>query len=220
MKYKLIKELIDLADDFENFNKASRKYEDNAAGFKQWVTETSINQPLKEPDWEGKENGRTAESVINTLIVQMNRYAKSYSKSAIHGSEFSGQEDFIYLITLKSFGDMTKTELIKKNIHDKPSGIKIIDRLLDKGWVNQQESKSDKRSKILTITANGLDKLEEQMTKIRKATMIVAGDLSWTEKMQLIELLQKLDNFHKPIYHESVSTADLIDFVYSKQLIS
>jgi hypothetical protein len=33
----------------------------------------------------------------------MNRYAKAYSKSAIHGSEFSTQEDFVYLINLKAF---------------------------------------------------------------------------------------------------------------------
>src|SRR5690606_39709334 len=63
-----------------------------------------------------KDKGRSAESVINTLIVHMNRYAKSYSKSAIYGSDFSTQEEFIFLINLKAFGAMSKMELIKKNI--------------------------------------------------------------------------------------------------------
>ncbi|HTM98210.1 MAG TPA: MarR family winged helix-turn-helix transcriptional regulator [Pedobacter sp.] len=219
MKYDLIKEVIDLVGDFENSSKVSTTYPNSITGFKEWIVATfAHNTSFSEPNWEGKENGRTAESVINTLIVQMNRYAKSYSKSAIHGSEFSGQEDFIYLITLKSFGQMTKIALIKRNIHDKPSGIKIIDRLLEKGWVVQHNSESDKRSKIIAITEKGLQKLEEQMEKIRKASTIVTGDLDWNEKMQLIKLLQKLDNFHKPIYHESIDPANLIDFVYAEKL--
>jgi hypothetical protein len=61
-----------------------------------------------------KENGRSPESVISTLLVHMNRYAKTYSKSAIAGSGFNTQEEFIYLINLKAFGSMTKMELIKK----------------------------------------------------------------------------------------------------------
>src|SRR5690554_5295977 len=91
----------------------------------------------EEPYWEGKEKGRSPESVINTLIVHMNRYAKSYSKSAIYDSEFSTQEDFIYLINLKAFGAMTKMELIKKNIQEKPVGMQIINRLIENGWVDQ-----------------------------------------------------------------------------------
>ncbi|SFG80566.1 MarR family winged helix-turn-helix transcriptional regulator [Pedobacter insulae] len=217
MKYSLIKDVIDLTDDFESFNNLSKSYTNDIVGFKEWIgTAFDHNSSLSELNWEGKENGRTAESVINTLIVQMNRYAKSYSKSAIHGSEFSGQEDFIYLITLKSFGEMTKTALIKKNVHDKPSGIKIIDRLLEKDWVAQHVSESDKRSKILSITEKGLQKLEEQMGKIRQASTIVTGNLNHFEKMQLIKLLQKLDDFHKPIYHESMDSANLLDLAFAK----
>src|SRR5690606_37831786 len=143
------------------------------------------------------------ESVINTLIVHMNRYAKSYSKSAIYGSDFSTQEDFIYLINLKAFGSMSKMELIKKNIQDKPTGMKIIDRLIHNGWVKQDDSKIDKRSKVITIVDKGLMVLEQQMSKIRKATSVVTGDLNKNEKMQLIYLLQKLDHFHKPLYDKN-----------------
>lgn len=60
----------------------------------------------------------------------MNRYAKSYSKSAIFDSGFSTQEYYIYLINLKIFGDMKKINLIKKNVHEKPVGMKIINRLM------------------------------------------------------------------------------------------
>ena len=212
MNYNLLKDVVDLVQEFELENES---FSDDIDGFKKW-----INRDLKnsEPIWEGKEQGRSPESVINTMIVHMNRYAKSYSKSAIYGSDFSTQEDFIYLINLKAFGSMSKMELIKKNIQDKPSGMKIIDRLLLSNWVEQKDSTLDKRSKIITITQKGLRTLEQQMDKIRQATKIVAADLNEKEKMQLIALLQKLDNFHKPLYEKNTDPSKFLNLAYSTYL--
>src|SRR5690606_34044735 len=137
-------------------------------------------------------------------------YAKNYSKSAIFGSEFSTQEDFIYLINLKAHGQMTKMELIKKNVHEKPAGMQTINRLISQGWVNQTASETDKRSKILTISSKGIAVLENQMDKIRKASDIVTGDLTHTEKMELIRLLNKLNDFHQPIYDQNIEPENLL----------
>lgn len=143
----------------------------------------------------------------------MNRYAKSYSKSAIFGSEFSTQEDFIYLINLKAFGEMTKMELIKRNVHEKPAGMQVINRLIAQGWVNQTDSDTDKRSKVLKISNKGMQILERQMDKIRKATEIVTGDLTHNEKMDLIRLLNKLNDFHQQIYDKNIDPEYLLNDV-------
>lgn len=207
MSYALIKEVIDLVETFEKEQADNKGIND----FKKWIAENFNNKDVSiEPNWEGKIEGRTADSVINTLIVHMNRYAKSYSKSAIFGSSFSTQEDFIYLINLKAFGEMSKMDLIKKNVHEKPAGMQIINRLIAQGWVNQTLSKSDKRSKVLKISDLGIDVLGKQMGKIRKATTIVTGDLTYNEKMELISLLNKLDVFHKTIYDKNIETEHLI----------
>src|SRR5690554_2990426 len=138
MNYELIKDVLDLVENFEEKNSIKNDYTGDIEGFKKWMIDVFKPElPKEEPDWEGKEKGRSPESVINTLIVHMNRYARSYSKSAIHDSEFSTQEDFIYLINLKAFGAMTKMELIKKNIQEKPVGMQIINRLIENGWVDQ-----------------------------------------------------------------------------------
>lgn len=165
MKYKIIKDIIDLVDEFELAQNNSNSYENNVNGFKQWVVENFSRQEKEEPNWEGKENGRSAESVINTQIVHMNRYAKSYTKSALLNSDFATQEDIIYLINLDAFGKMTKTELIRKNVHEKPVGIQIINRLIKIGFVAQVDSLTDKRSKYISITNNGKIALENQMEK-------------------------------------------------------
>lgn len=218
MHYNIIKDVIQLLDQFETDNK-TQHYSKDIEGFKTWIYDQKKQQQdivEDEPYWEGKEHGRSPESVISTLLVHMNRYAKTYSKSAIADSDFATQEDFIYLINLKAFGAMTKMELIKKNIQDKPVGMLIINRLISQGWVEQKDSDADKRTKMITITAEGLAALTQQMDKIRSATHIVAGDLDYSEKMSLIRILDKLDKFHHPIFSRNIDSKNLIDEVYKE----
>ena len=212
MNYILIKEALDLIQEFDTQNTDTTKYPNDVNGFKLWILDSlHSGKEDEEPDWEGKESGRSPESVINTFIVHMNRYAKRYSKSAIHNSDFTTQEDFIYLINLKAFGAMSKMELIKKNIQDKSAGMQIINRLIQQEWVEQTDSETDKRSKLIHINEKGLKALDMQMDKIRQATQIVTGNLSYKEKMELIRLLQKLNDFHHPFYYDNIDTSELLD---------
>lgn len=212
MNYDLIKDGIKLLEQFELENRRNGFYTNDIDGFKSWISAAStLGHDTSEPDWEGKENGRSAESVISTLIVHMNRYAKSYSKSAILDSDFASQEDFIYLINLRAFGAMSKMDLIRKNVHEKPVGMQIINRLVKQGWVDQRASETDKRSKVICLSTRGLAALEQQMDKIRQATRMVTGDLAHGEKMELIRLLNKLDSFHQAIYDRNLEPAYLLD---------
>lgn len=214
MNYDLIKEVMGLVKEFDAQNLQGTGYSKDVEGFKNWIAQSvRIEEEKEEPNWEGKINGRSPESTISTLIVHLNRYARSYSKSAIYNSEFSTQEDFIYLINLKAFGAMTKMELIKKNIQEKSVGIKIINRLIKQGWIDQTDSEIDKRSKLVHINAKGLEALERQMDKVRQATNIVSGDLTHDEKMELIGLLNKLNDFHHPIYLKNINPSDLLNEV-------
>jgi len=211
MNLTFFKDLVQLLEHFQ-LSATNNRYPESIEGFKQWITDlNSYNNSEPEPSWEGKENGRTPESVISTLLVHMNRYAKTYSRSAIHDSSFSTQDEFIFLITLKAFGPMTKMELIKKNIQDKPAGMNIIYRLIGHGWIEQKESDTDKRSKILHLTEKGSATLDAQMDKIRKATSLVTGDLTHNEKMQLIRLLQKLEDFHLPVFYQNYHPSELLE---------
>ena len=215
MNYQLIKDVIGL---IEKFDVDPRSHSKDLNGFKGWLFENEKGSDIliEEPNWEGKDKGRSAESAINTLIVHMNRYAKTYSKSVIYNSDFSTQEDFIYLINLKAFGAMTKMELIRKNIQDKTVGMQIINRLIKQGWVQQSDSLEDKRSKIILITSKGIEALEQIMEKIRQATKVVTGNLSYPEKLQLIVLLQKLEHFHEPIYSKNLDLPQLVDIAFSQ----
>jgi len=216
MDFDLVKDAVTLLEEF-NLNNKNSKYSPDISGFRSWICDCETMENSGRTvltHWDGKKSGRTPESAISTLLVHINRYAKTYSKSAIFNSEFSTQEDFIYLINLKSFGAMSKIDLIKKNIHEKPVGNLIINRLLKQEWIIQNESPHDKRIKLIEITDKGCRALDKQMKKIRQATTIVSGNLNHSEKMDLIRILNKLNDFHHPIYSKNIDSKDLLDTVY------
>ncbi len=197
MYYDLTIEMIRLVKLFEQ--QAPKAHPDVYA-FGQWLNQYLITEgytSAPEPDWEGKVNGRSADSVINTSLVHLYRYAKSHAKAAIAGTEFSTPDDFIYLICLVSFGSMTKTALIKQNVHEKSAGMQIVNRLINNGLMEQTATESDKRNRVLHITPKGSRMLQESMDNIRQASKNVTEPLSNQEKMDLIRLLQKLENFHE-----------------------
>lgn len=197
MYYDLITELIGLVKLYE---KESLNNGQDVYIFGQWLNEhlqKNGARTLEEPDWEGKSKGRSADSVINTSLVHLFRYAKLQAKSAIIDTEFSTPDDFIYLITLMSFGSMSKTALIKMNVHEKSAGIQIVNRLIKSGLVEQTGHSGDKRNKIIHITPKGIELLNQNMQNIRIATKNVTEPLSHQEKMDLIRLLSKLEDFHE-----------------------
>lgn len=210
MNYELLKDAIQLLEKFDT-PENKKIFSNNIEGFKSWICRNNSFNYDQNLNWEGRDNGRSADSVISTLLVHMNRYAKSYSKAAIQFSDFSTQDEFIYLINLNAFGAMSKMELIKKNVHDKPAGMQIINRLIKQGWVIQKDSLLDKRSKVVSITQEGSEALENQMDSIRKATKMVVGNLTESEKIQLIYLLEKLEYFHLPIYLKSESNVNKLN---------
>ncbi|MEJ5048742.1 MarR family winged helix-turn-helix transcriptional regulator [Chryseobacterium culicis] len=217
MNFDLIKSVIELVQQFMKQNEGKSLYNNDLKGFTKWINISYKDGfESQDPDWIGKEFGRSSDSVITTLLIRMNRYAKSYSRSVISNSAFSSQDDFIYLINLKVLGTMSKMELIRCNLHEKSSGILIINRLLRNGWAAQTVVQKDKRKKVIQITEKGLAVLANSMDEIRMASKVVAGNLTHPEQMLLIAILSKLDEFHHSFYRMNLESRDLLDLAYKK----
>lgn len=207
MSYSLYRELINLTEEFEHeFKEGSR----TVKAFSDWLTKKVVNRNYEENeevDWEGQKEGRSAESVINTSFLHLYRYAKLYSKLAISESPFSTIDDVIFLINLQHLGSMSKKALIDLNVHEKSTGIQIINRLLFAGFIEEAINPKDRRSKHVMITQKGQTALDANMEKIRAASRMVVGDLTNQEKLQLIKLLQKLELFHQSKAKEATNGA-------------
>jgi MarR family transcriptional regulator, lower aerobic nicotinate degradation pathway regulator len=202
MSFSLIKELVDCVEAYDN----EVSGEKDLKGFSVWLSgRVGADLPSEAPDWVGKSKGRSVESVINTSLVHLFRYAKLYSKLAVNDSPFTTIDEVIFLLNLTHSGSMSKTALIELNIHEKSTGIQIINRLLEKGFITEEINESDKRSRNIGVTLSGKAALDKNMDKVRQASKLVVANLSSQEKLQLMILLQKLEVFHQHRYKEGLS---------------
>lgn len=195
MGYELISDLIDLVQKYEQERKPATP---DVHEFGRWFFEQeSKNVSMIETNWEGKEKGRSADSVINTSLVHLYRYAKLHAKAAISDSDFSTPDDFIYLLSLTSLGSMSKSALIRLNVHEKSAGMQIVNRLIANGLVEQHSVETNKKRQMISITAKGEELLKGSMQNIKIASDKVTEPLSLKEKMDLIRLLSKMELFHE-----------------------
>ncbi|MGE4288027.1 MAG: MarR family winged helix-turn-helix transcriptional regulator [Salinivirgaceae bacterium] len=202
MKYQLLNELIQHLEKFESIQGQNHK---DINAFAQWLANetkpSSSNaaiEPLKssEPIYRQPVN-----ALISILIGRMGKYARVYSKKILSNTILSGMDDYSFMATLMFHEQMTKSELIHYNLLDSvTSGADIIKRLLSNELIKEEENPNDKRSKSVSITPKGQKLMVEVFKEMHLASEIVTGNLNNNEKHTLVELLSKLDAFHKDIF--------------------
>lgn len=207
---ELLKALIQKLEDYEN--KEQDKTNLSLAGFCH-----SVNS---EPDLESLKNsyitqksdhtdqnkpGEFVENNIERVIAQhvlfLYRYIKFYSKMVFDESSIKSIEEFGFLITVMQHTAISKSELIKKNVLEKSSGIEIINRLMKTGLLTQKDNPEDQRSHLVLLTNQGTGELFKIFEKMNTLGIIATGELNNYEKEQLALILKKLDNFHFENYN-------------------
>jgi len=150
-------------------------------------------------DWL-RDEYRNASIDISILIVLMYHYAKGYIKKALRDSNLQTPDEFSFLITLMTYDNLTKSELITKQVMEKTSGSEVIRRLIKKGLIVEYADQKDKRSIRVSMTKTGREEILKMLPLMGKVSEIVVGNLSEEEINTLSYLLKKLDYFHNDIY--------------------
>lgn len=179
-----------------------------------WVNEQSYSNEKPENFGQTENLGRyELEVEISTLVICLNRYSRLLIKKGLISFPQLVSEDFTYLYTLMDVESMTKIKLIEKNVHEKPTGLEVIKRLLKHGLVGERNDDNDKRSKRVFLTDKGKALFFATIEQMNKVALIVAGNLTQDEKKQLHTLLRKLEDFHNPIYlsHKEISIDQLVE---------
>lgn len=134
--------------------------------------------------------------VIAQHILFLYRYIKFYAKLALAKTSIKSIEEFSMLITVMQFQSISKTDLIKRNVIEKSSGIEIINRLIKNGLLSQQDNPNDQRSHLISLTDTGKFELFKTFEKMDTLGKIATGELTYPEKEQLASMLKQLDHFH------------------------
>lgn len=193
MKYQLLQNLLPLLEEYEKTNSKV----DDIQHFAVWLTRQRANPPETEEPSTQSVGADSPEVTIGKLLFFMTRYARIYSRKALDGTVLGSMDEFVYLATLHTFGSMTKSDLIYRNRHEKPTGMDIIKRLLALDLIRQQDDLEDRRSKQIAISDHGLEVLLPLYGRMGLVSHIVAGNLDKSERITLVQLLEKLEVFHQ-----------------------
>jgi DNA-binding MarR family transcriptional regulator len=137
---------------------------------------------------------------LGKLIIYLNRYARHLIRKGLSEFPQLANEDYTYLYILMGEGEMTKKQLIERNIHEKAGGLEVIKRLLKHNLICEKTDDKDKRSKLVSLTDAGRQMFFQTLEQMGKVSKLIAGDLSAAEKESLLELLKKLEDFHNPLF--------------------
>lgn len=136
------------------------------------------------------------ERIVAQHLIVLNRYIKFYAKTAFLDSKIKTLEEFSFMITVIQFQQLSKSELIRRNITEKSSGIEIINRLIKNGLMLQVDNPNDNRSHLIQLSEPGKMELYRVFKNMDTLGKIACGPLSDAEKQQLAIILKKLDEFH------------------------
>ncbi len=199
MNYDL---LTDIIEKFKIYNlNRLETAKSNIFDFAEWIKKNenqSVTNSFEERSTEFWQ--QEIEVGISRLLLHNYRYAKILMRNTMADFPELANEDFTYLYTLVRLGKMSKTQLIEKNIHEKPTGMEIIKRLLKHGLIEEKNDYIDKRCKLISITKKGENAYKDTKRLTSNLAKLISGNLDLEEKTMLFQILKKLDKFHKPIY--------------------
>ncbi len=199
MDFDLLTDLIEAFKQFQLSLPPGKK--SSLVDFGVWVNTQDYSKGKSVDSGHAEIIGRDDIDVeLGKLIIYLNRYARLIIKKGLANFPELISEDFTYLYILMTAESMTKIQLIEKNVHEKPSGLEVIKRLLKHGLIAERNDENDKRSKRVFLTDKGKATFFGSIKTMSKVSAIIAGKLTYAEKQQLFTLLKKLEDFHNPIF--------------------
>jgi DNA-binding MarR family transcriptional regulator len=137
------------------------------------------------------------------LIKLLGRIVQCYSVYATAAlsqiSELKQVEDFYFLNSITQLKEVRKTDVINMMLFEMSSGMDIINRLRDKGLLQEKISSTDKRSKLLEPTAKGESVLQECYRQLSIVNDMIWKDMSHQDKVLCIQLLKETEVIHSEL---------------------
>jgi DNA-binding MarR family transcriptional regulator len=202
MKYKLLAGILPYLEQFEEAESG-----ETIDDFVAWIqTAPALKKDIDAPILKSVPLQGNVNAQICQLIALMYKYVRFYYKKGFKNSLLQTMEDFGFLATLAMFGDLRKNTLIQKNTSEFTSGMEVIRRLERNELIESFSDPEDKRARRVKITEKGKGVFYQTLPVLQQIGGIATGKLTEVEKQQLFELLNKLNYFHNPIFHEEKET--------------
>lgn len=142
-----------------------------------------------------KNPGKAGERIMNGahLLKTMGRILSAYSlyfRSAVNHIGAPPAEYFYYLNGLLHLGEVRKSDLINHMFAETTTGMEVINRLIREEKVSERTSPDDKRAKLITITEQGIQALDEYYKISGKVVEMTFKDINDDVIVDCYEMLK------------------------------
>ena len=129
------------------------------------------------------------------LVYRLTKFIKSYTKPVLERAGLINQDEFSILSHVQFLKECTKKRAIDDNLIDTNTGIDMIRRLINKGFLKERINAEDKREKIISLTRKGekaLGVIYEGFASIQELLV----DMNTSQRQSFVSILKHLDDFH------------------------
>ena len=134
-------------------------------------------------------------SEASYLIWRINKFSKGYVKELFDRLEINSHDEFAILSHVDYLTECRKKTAVKENLIDMSTGIDIIRRLINKGFLLERKNPDDKRENLIQLSKKGKKKLTQIYNGFSSVQDILT-QITSEEKKELVRILKKLDLVH------------------------
>ena len=200
MRYKFLQHLLQVFDQYQDQDLPLETQD-----FGMWL----VAQEERNPDETLEQE---VASHISTYLGKMGKFFSFYHKKVLKQTDLTSLDELIFLVTLYPSRILSKTDLIDENILEKTTGVEIIKRLKNRGYLEESADLEDKRKKNVQLSDKGKSLVELLDEDLQQVAVVMGATLTSKEQVQLFYLLKKLDTAHCKVYMDfrDASLADIL----------
>jgi DNA-binding MarR family transcriptional regulator len=167
---------------------------DNVSDFSVWLNRR-LNVHPPDADKTGDNN-----RMLVWLIHRLSKIFRWYAKDTLLANGLNSMDEYFILISIAKLGSPSKTEVYADTITEINTGTQMMKRMIEAALVEESTDKLDKRVHRVKLTAKGRRIKDNFFQQSVSDLKLKSGNLSQTEKEELIRLLAYLEKFHANIY--------------------
>ena len=126
-----------------------------------------------------------------------------YMRIALKDTPLPSIESIMFCAALNALGESRKTDVVNYAMMEISTGTDILNRLIKRGLIQERVDPTDKRSKLLKLTAAGAAALKKCFKKAAMARELFLTDLSDDDKENVTQILYPLQEKHSRLAIEN-----------------
>ncbi|MBV6646842.1 MAG: winged helix DNA-binding protein [Cyclobacteriaceae bacterium] len=143
------------------------------------------------------------EAMIGFYLGNVISFSEVWTKVCLRDLPIVGFGDYGVLNFILKKENPTKKEVVQFHVGENSTSFETIKRLMKQGLIEEKVDSEDRRLRRVRLTEEGKRVSQLALHQAMKLSRLLVGNLSDNEKKSLLQILEKLFNFHYNLYHQS-----------------